>query len=201
MTKSDMEAAGVSTEGFLFSEDGERVNSASKQATDSSPAIYSGPLVADTFEYRYSPDEDLLDYIYDIVGSGITAEDLAEDFDSSEYSTAADRNRSCFKRMANWEKVCKWVWSTCIDYVDAEETIIEKYIGTEFIPTTKYDIESGKTLDGYLYNTEETEYEYNYVFAQLELLGVDENMLNSNIFKTPGEAVPHSALPSHPQPE
>lgn len=189
MTKSDMEAAGVSTEGFLFSEDGERVNSASKQATDSSPAIYSGPLVADTFEYRYSPDEDLLDYIYDIVGSGITAEDLAEDFDSSEYSTAADRNRSCFKRMANWEKVCKWVWSTCIDYVDAEETIIEKYIGTEFIPTTKYDIASGKTLDGYLYNTEETEYEYNYVFAQLELLGVDENMLNSNIFKTPGEAV------------
>ena len=117
----------------------------------------SCPKVADSFEYRYNSDSDLLDYLYSPADSGLDEDDiqgLKEDYAdwAPEGETVPDgqteapiddmtwRSKYLLDRMKNWEKACKWVWSTCPDNVDAESTIFTAY-GNKQTPEWTFDTE------------------------------------------------------------
>lgn len=94
------------------------------------------PIVADSFEYRYSQYEDALDVIYEIGGETgefsplpLTKNDKGEyedertaalkdafgdDFNVTDLDAI---HEGLFKAMRNYEKVCAWVWATNMENV------------------------------------------------------------------------------------
>ena len=92
-------------------------------------SVGSAPLVADSFEYRYNADADILDYIMDPIKEGdkydsedaqayMTENNVDLLFDSNDKSKNFDvRADFLWNKYKNWEKACQWVWSTCTDYV------------------------------------------------------------------------------------
>ena len=90
----------------------------------------SGPKVMDSFEYRYCNGDDLLDYIAnfsnnsDKLHSDTAVEymrakniDITYGGDNDSEAARNARYEFVFNKMANWEKACQWVWSTCTDVV------------------------------------------------------------------------------------
>ena len=96
------------------------------------------PIVADSFEYRYHDKEDLLDILYELgsyddktktwtyKGPSGTPEEQAEALATFKKETGLDLsstdtwNEAIEKMLGwykNWEEVCQWIWSTCIDNV------------------------------------------------------------------------------------
>ena len=76
------------------------------------------PIVADSFEYRYSCVDDYLDYLYDLNKSaeddGIVNKlkvkfgiDIKNDIDSGR--------QKLLELYSNWERAVQWVWSTATD--------------------------------------------------------------------------------------
>ena len=87
------------------------------------------PLVADDFEYRYHPLDDYIDVLYDF--DAATQKDLdevAKKLGLPKGSIiAGEANRetgadALLTTYANWEKVCKWIYSTDPDAVDSQGT-------------------------------------------------------------------------------
>ena len=87
------------------------------------------PIVADSFEYRYHDKEDYLDTLYGlgkkdngVWGYAGKEEDAAaflketgiDITSTNNWPAAREKMLDYYK---NWEDVCKWVWSTCIDNV------------------------------------------------------------------------------------
>ncbi len=89
------------------------------------------PIVADSFEYRYTKYDDALDVIYEIGGSKGEFEalpvtkDAKGDYTDDRTATLRDAfgddldvtsldaiHNALFKAYGNYEKVCAWVWST-----------------------------------------------------------------------------------------
>jgi hypothetical protein len=105
-------------------------NEADAKAGYHTNAKGSCPAVADSFEYRYSTYGDMLDYIYD-PASFTTAEieELKEDFEvtDSELSSLEWRKNYLLDKMKNWEKACKWVWSTNTEKVESESAVYTTY--------------------------------------------------------------------------
>ena len=175
MTQDEMRRAGMNTEGLVFNGD-ERANSKG-----------CGPIVTDSYEYRYHTDSDLLDYIYDITGGGVTTEDLADGgYAPEEYSTPENRNASLFKKMENWERACKWVWSTCVDYVGKEDDLINKYAvkqygeNATFVHTKRYSAAKIPTVEEtILFNPTEVTMAYDDVKNNLTQAGLTEDILKS----------------------
>lgn len=136
---------------FDFSIDGKRALN----------AVGSAPRVADSFEYRYHPDSDILDYV---VSPQKEADKLRSD-DMVEYmrSTKKDMtvidgdgeeakqtlNNRCeffLDRLKNWEKACQWVWSTCIDFVTEQGEYKEVSLGEkEYKSNTFYLLNNDNT--------------------------------------------------------
>lgn len=95
-------------------------------------SVGSAPLVADSFEYRYHTDADILDYIMDPIKEGdkYESEDaqayMAENnvdllFDTNDKTKNFDaRADFLWSKYKNWEKACQWVWSTCTDLDDVK---------------------------------------------------------------------------------
>ena len=91
-------------------------------------SVGSAPVIADSFEYRYHTDADILDYVYNPDKEGDKYEssdtiaymqkngDLAFD---KENPTENYENRAkvIFDSYKNWEKAVAWVWSTNADSV------------------------------------------------------------------------------------
>ena len=96
------------------------------------------PIVADSFEYRYHDKEDLLDVLYELgsydatenkwsyKGPSGTPEEKADMLNTFKEETGLDLTSTDTWNDAtnlmldwhkNWEKVCQWIWSTCIDNV------------------------------------------------------------------------------------
>jgi hypothetical protein len=96
------------------------------------------PIVADSFEYRYHDKEDLLDILYELgsyddktktwtyKGPSGTPEEQAEALKTFKDETGLDLSSTdtwneAIEKMLdwykNWEEVCQWIWSTCIDNV------------------------------------------------------------------------------------
>ena len=67
------------------------------------------PLVADSYEYRYTEGEDDLDIIYNLSGATV------DDFAKMGVTDAVGAAEKMYDWYANWERACQWVWSTCID--------------------------------------------------------------------------------------
>ena len=80
----------------------------------------SCPIVADSYEYRYHADADLLDYMYDPETNGDVYNDLLEDYTATQLADLDWRSNTMFDIYANWEKACQWVYSTCTDNVPSE---------------------------------------------------------------------------------
>ena len=88
------------------------------------------PIVADSFEYRYNDNEDFLDILY---GMGKKNESGAWEcaqgekkvnafkeetgIDISDLSQWPAARQKMVDYYKNYEDVCKWVWSTCVDNV------------------------------------------------------------------------------------
>ena len=94
------------------------------------------PIVADSFEYRYSQYEEALDVIYEIGGetgefsplpltkddegnytderTAVLKDAFGDDFDVTDLEAI---HEGLFKAMRNYEKVCAWVWATNMENV------------------------------------------------------------------------------------
>ena len=93
-------------------------------------AYGSCPIVADSFEYRYHTDGDMLDYLYN--PADIKPDDVAtlkEDYGitDNELTSFTWKSNFLYEKMKNWEKLCKWVWSTSTDQVDSEDKLYNVY--------------------------------------------------------------------------
>ena len=104
------------------------------KAPDSEEIKYTSnlaPLVADSFEYRYSKYDDALDVIYELADpkEGFkplpVTKDAKGNYTDERTATLRDAfgddldvsqmepiHNAFFKAMKNWEKACAWVWAT-----------------------------------------------------------------------------------------
>lgn len=92
------------------------------------------PIVANSFEYRYHSKDDYIDTLY--------AFDQASQADLNEVAkelglpanSIIEKNRASgadalLTTHVNWEKVCKWLWSTNVDAVESQGTYKEIPVG------------------------------------------------------------------------
>lgn len=114
----------------VFDKDGNRVLN----------AVKSAPVVADSFEYRYHDDADILDYI--MAPDGQCDDDHNLDF-SVDDITLNQENRATrlLKDYSNWEKAVAWVWSTCTENVVSQGTYEEIDVGEELFNANIHFIE------------------------------------------------------------
>ena len=114
-------------------------NSKDVEAGYRTNAKNSAPIVCDSFEYRYHDAGDVMDYIYDPSANSDKKGDALEAFpppgtevdgvvtdNTLDIDNLADRGTIIMKYYKNWEKLCKWVWSTCTDHVPNQGTPVEK---------------------------------------------------------------------------
>ena len=92
-------------------------------------SVRSGPVVLDSFEYRYHTDGDILDYIFDPIKEAdkYRSEDV-QDYMKKEgveflfnkdnlQENLEDRSDFVLDRYRTWEKAVAWVWSTNTELV------------------------------------------------------------------------------------
>lgn len=115
-------------------------NPKDKEAGYKTNAVGSAPIVCDSFEYRYHDGGDVMDYIYDPTKNADKKGDALEAYptpgtiiDGVEtdntldiVDSLPDRGTIISKYYKNWEKLCQWVWSTCVDHVPNQGTPTEK---------------------------------------------------------------------------
>ena len=113
----------------VFNADGSRVLN----------AVQSAPVVADSFEYRYHNDEDILDYI--MAPDGECKDDPTLTF-SKDNITLNQENRAqrLLKDYSNWERAVAWVWSTCTEKVVSNGTYKVCDVGEELFDSNKHYI-------------------------------------------------------------
>lgn len=113
----------------VFNADGSRVLN----------AVQSAPVVADSFEYRYHDDEDILDYI--MAPDGECKDDPTLTF-SKDNITLNQENRAqrLLKDYSNWERAVAWVWSTCTEKVVSNGTYKICDVGEELFDSSKHYI-------------------------------------------------------------
>lgn len=92
------------------------------------------PIVANSFEYRYHSKDDYIDVLYDFdEASQDDLDEVIKELGLAEGSiTAGDRESGADALLtthANWEKVCKWLWSTNLDAVSSQGTYKEVPVG------------------------------------------------------------------------
>ena len=127
-------------------------------------SVGSAPLVADSFEYRYHTDADILDYIMDPIKEGdkyesedaqayMTENNVDLLFDENDRSKNFDvRANFLWDKYKNWEKACQWVWSTCTDYVQSQGEYTPIEVGAvEWQANTFYVLVNGE----YVLDTDE----------------------------------------------
>lgn len=114
-------------------------NAKDKEAGYRTNAKGSAPIVCDSFEYRYHDAGDVMDYFYDPSKNADKKGDALEAYptpgtevdgeitdNTLDIDDLVDRGTIIMKYYKNWEKLCKWVWSTCTDYVPNQGTPVEK---------------------------------------------------------------------------
>ena len=135
-------------------------------------SVRSAPVVADSFEYRYHTDSDIIDYIFDPIKEGdkYYSEDCQEymkennvEFNFNKDNPSEnedDRAEFLLDRYGNWEKAVKWVWSTCTEVVPSQGSYELANVGkTVWVANTfyLYDEATGTYIldsnDAYIPNT------------------------------------------------
>lgn len=81
------------------------------------------PVVANNFEYRYHSKDDFIDVLYDFdAATQAQLNEVAEEL-GTDVIPQGDRiagTKALLSTHTNWEKVCKWLWSTNLDAVDSQ---------------------------------------------------------------------------------
>lgn len=80
------------------------------------------PIVANSFEYRYHPKDDYIDILYNFdQATQAQLNEVAKKLNLPENSIIekdkVSGTRALLSTHKNWEKVCKWLWSTDVDAV------------------------------------------------------------------------------------
>ena len=135
------------------------------------------PVVADSFEYRYSKYDDALDVIYDIGPGGTfnalpVTKDALGNYTDSRTATLKDAfgddfdvtnleaiHEGLYKAYRNYEKACAWVWLTNTENVISGGTYQEIILGNILYETGKYYI---ATEDSYTLAQDEFDPEQTY---------------------------------------
>lgn len=113
----------------LFNTDGSRVLN----------AVQSAPVVADSFEYRYHDDADILDYI--MAPDGECKDDPTLTFSKDDITlNQENRAQHLLKDYSNWERAVAWVWSTCTEKVVSNGTYKVCDVGEELFDGNKHYI-------------------------------------------------------------
>lgn len=113
----------------VFNADGSRVLN----------AIQSAPVVADSFEYRYHDDGDILDYI--MAPDGECKDDPTLTFSEHDITlNQENRAQHLLKDYSNWERAVAWVWSTCTEKVVSNGTYKICDVGEELFDSNKHYI-------------------------------------------------------------
>ena len=113
----------------VFNADGSRVLN----------AVQSAPVVADSFEYRYHNDEDILDYI--MAPDGECKKDPTLTFSKDDITlNQENRAQHLLKDYSNWERAVAWVWSTCTEKVVSNGTYKICDVGEELFDSNKHYI-------------------------------------------------------------
>ena len=157
-------------------------------------SVGSAPLVADSFEYRYHTDADILDYIMDPIKEAdkYNSEDAQAYMSENNVDLLFDGNdktknfnvRADFiwNKYKNWEKACQWVWSTCTDYVISQGEYAPIEIGAvrwtpapnafyvldennEYVPDTSTEWDADTIYYSRSYNNETKTYVYTNAHA------------------------------------
>ena len=120
-------------------------------------AAGSCPVVADSFEYRYHKDEDMLDYLYNPADPGLDIDGILEDYETdlgtiSDHTwrkefLVGDKTKGIRGVMSNWEDAVAWVYSTCTDNVDSEDMIYQSYAVKSDDLTSYYGTSTKRTYD------------------------------------------------------
>ena len=101
------------------------------------------PIVADCFEYRYNDNEDYLDILYNLgkkdsasgqwsfAGKEKDAKDFLDEtkIDITSVDNWPAARKQMIKYYSNWEKVCQWIWSTCLDNVVSMGSYVKAQVG------------------------------------------------------------------------
>ena len=113
----------------VFNTDGSRVLN----------AVQSAPVVADSFEYRYHNDADILDYI--MAPDGECKDDPTLTFSKDDITlNQENRAQHLLKDYSNWERAVAWVWSTCTEKVVSNGTYKVCDVGEELFDSNKHYI-------------------------------------------------------------
>ena len=142
-------------------------------------AVRSAPVVADSFEYRYHADADILDYIMDPIKQSAKYEEeggdvqayMAKnniDFRFNKDNPSENQEERCeflLNAYKNWEKACQWVWSTCTDHVISQGEYVVADVGLKnWLANTfyVYDAVNKEYVldDGAAYDPDAEYYEY-----------------------------------------
>ena len=104
------------------------------------------PVVANNFEYRYHSKDDYIDTLYNFKQA--TQADL--DKAAAELGTGVIPKgdleagaRALLSTHTNWEKVCKWLWSTNLDAVVSQGTYTKVPVGDTAYQTGMFYVVSG----------------------------------------------------------
>ena len=156
----------------------------------------SCPAVADSFEYRYHKDADVLDYLYspDAELKETILEDYEGEITAGDLDDLTWRKNYLLEKMANYEKVCQWVWSTNTEMVDSDSEMYKtygaKHGGMTYSGFTKvYNKATKETVDAVIYDSEEVSNIYlDEVWDTLQNdYGFTEGDMNTEKFGTKDE--------------
>lgn len=132
------------------------------------------PIIADSFEYRYSKYGDTLDYLYG--DEGVKPEDLPDvaasmGVENVNQLTQQQKNEYVFDKYKNWEKACIWVYSTdteavgpesdlYISYGEAQEPRMTYYTTSRTFNPRPYEqaVEFDDSVTYYVYNSESNQF-------------------------------------------
>ena len=162
----------------------------------------SCPAVADSFEYRYHVDSDVLDYCYkpEAELKETILEDYAGKITAGDLDDLQWRKDFVLGKMSNYEKLCKWIWSTNTEMVDSNAEMYKTYGNThgnmKYSGTTSvYNKNTKETLPALIYDSHEdnniflddvwnilqTEYDFTEADMKTQKFGtVDEQASSEN---------------------
>lgn len=137
-------------------------------------ATNGGPLVMDSFEYRYHKNGDYLDTVYNI--SGASEEDKADFIAGTgvDINNQTDVDKWVLNTMKNWEKACAWVYSTCVDNVPSENASYNTVLlgnkpyeaNTYYVFKNDIDQGNGVLTKGYVLDTGESGFDTDTVYYE-----------------------------------
>ena len=126
--------------------------------TESTTSNYA-PIVADSFEYRYSQYDDALDVIYSLAPDrnwtgAIKDSDkatLLDAFGDDLDLSLTGIHGAMFKAYSNWEKACNWVWLTNQDSVISGGEYSPIALSDKKYEPSKYFIKVNEDAEGATY--------------------------------------------------